>query len=406
MKLPLRIAVISDLHVGVSARARDLCPSDSNAPETGYRQKFLAFIATARLSADYLVLPGDVSNHATPEEVSLASDVVIEIAAALGVAMDRVFFVPGNHDVDWSVMSGKGDPTGLRMGQRYDPINGRDWVFSEIISRSAESLLEDPYFSVWEDEDVVAIGYNSSSHDGPTTSVHHGLISNESLSLLDSKLDSLDLSPARLRLFLVHHHPVQYSDPIPNEPDFSAMTNAGNLLRLLARRRFDLVIHGHKHSPRFETHIIDSAFPLAILCAGSFAAILDTRWSGFVNNQFHLIEVNGRDGANETIYGIVSSWTYLCGRGWLASQPNNGIPHISPFGTYMLPGELRTALEPIVGSLLETKSFVEWSEVLKGAPRLKHLKPERVVEVLDYLATRLSFRRHGTPPDEVILLKE
>ncbi len=404
MKKELRIAVVSDMHVGEKARARDFCPGASTAPETGYRERFLDFVKDADLHADYLILPGDVSNKASPAEFALASDIVQEIAQAFGVDRERVIYVPGNHDVDWAVMAAD-DPTGFRRSQRYAPLQGEQWMFREILSRSPRPLTEEPYFSVWEYDDLVVVGYNSSSHDEPSASVHHGLISTESLGELGACLDALDLTKERLKLFLVHHHPVQYSDPIPNEPDFSAMTNAGNLLKLLRQKHFDLVVHGHKHCPRFETYIIDSGFPLAILCAGSFSSVLDTRWSGYVNNQFHMIDVDGRDSDNACIFGVVRSWTYLCGKGWTESQQNNGIPHASPFGTYLLPETLKATIEPLLRERLEKGDYVEWRDVVEAMPQLKHLQPERVIEVLDALAINLSFRRHGSPPDEVVLLK-
>lgn len=406
----LHIAVLSDFHVGEKARSRDLCPGDaSTAPETGYRERFLAFLKDSKITADYLVLPGDVSNRAKPEEFALASEVVLEIAEALEVPAHKVIYVPGNHDVDWEVMKLGHDPTGFRKGQRYEPMNGESWVFHEVIGRSTGSLIQAPYFAIWDYHDLLVVGYNSSFHDDPNVSVHHGLIANESLTRLEEELEAREAGATKakkkLRIFLVHHHPVQYSDPIPNEPDFSAMTNAGNLLKILRRKHFDLVIHGHKHSPRFETHIVDSGFPLAILSAGSFSSILDTRWSGYVNNQFHIIEVEGRDDVTDCIYGEVNSWTYLCGRGWLESQPNNGIPHISPFGTYLLPASLKAALEPLLKKRFKDSDYAEWRDIVKALPHLRHLQPERAVEVLDDLAPKLSFKRHGTPPDEVILLK-
>jgi UDP-2,3-diacylglucosamine pyrophosphatase LpxH len=404
----VKIAVISDLHVGRGARARDLCPYPrDDMREEGFTDTFVEFVKEGRLSADYLILPGDVSDRAQPDELSLASDVLLRVAKALNVRQSRVLFVPGNHDVDWSVMPLPGSTaSGFRKSQRFAALANPEWFFGKILRRSRMKIIETPHLALWDFPDLVVVGYNSSWHDSPDVAIHHGLISNEDLVYLDERLGRMELLPNKLRVFLVHHHPLQYSDPIAEEPDFSVMVNADNLLALLQRRQFDFLVHGHKHAPRFRTHISDTSFPLAILGAGSFSAQLDTRWSGYVNNQFHLVEIHGRDSESGCTFGLIKSWTYLCGQGWLESQKNNGIRHLLPFGTYLLPQELRNSVRPVLRELFRNRDYVEWREVVQRLPRLQHLPPDRIVETLDAIAEQEGFRRHGEPPDGIILLKE
>ena len=122
---PIKLAVISDIHAGEGARARDLCPTSvktrTSILDDDYQDKFFKFVSDNHLAADYLVLPGDVTHKAHPEEVQLASEFVVAAAKALSIKETNIIFVPGNHDVDWSVMS-LPDATGLRRKQRYDPI--------------------------------------------------------------------------------------------------------------------------------------------------------------------------------------------------------------------------------------------------------------------------------------------
>jgi len=81
-----------------------------------------------------------------------------------------------------------------------------------------------------------------------------------SLDWLDNELGKmLQHEPSQLRLFVVHHHPIQYSEPYPDIPafvDFSILSNAGNLHALLRKHNFDILIHGHRHVPKFESHTI------------------------------------------------------------------------------------------------------------------------------------------------------
>ena len=110
----MNIAVMSDLHVGLASRAKDLCPEPlrtqrkqydrfNKKSESLYREQFIQFVQHDGIIADYLVLPGDLTNQATPQEVQIASEFILQAADALHVQNDRIFFAPGNHDVDWSV---------------------------------------------------------------------------------------------------------------------------------------------------------------------------------------------------------------------------------------------------------------------------------------------------------------
>ncbi len=403
----INIAIVSDLHIGSKARANDLCPEmNAEAVDTDYRRRFAQFVRRVKLTANYLVIPGDVSDCAKPNEFTLASEVVGQIAPSLGVRLKHVLFIPGNHDVDWSVM--RADPTdrtGVRRQQRYDPLRQSTKLFRRILRQGRPSLLEEPYFTVWEFSDLVAVGYNSAWHDDPAKSNHYGLIHNDAIAALEECFAGLDLSPSRVRMFIVHHHPVQYSDPVPDDPDFSIMVNAGGLVDLLHKHHFDLMVHGHKHAPNFRIHRTNARHPLVIVGSGSFSARLDTRWSGHVSNQFHVLYVAGRDADSECIFGTFESWAYLCGRGWGPSQPSNGIRHKLPYGTYIGEPELKKALRPVIGERLKRRDYVEWSAIVAELPSLQHLPPDTLTDVLDGLGSELRFRRHGQPPDDFILLR-
>jgi UDP-2,3-diacylglucosamine pyrophosphatase LpxH len=402
---PLVLAVLSDLHVGIGARAQDLRPDDlSRSLESGYKKKFLAFLRQQSIRADYLILPGDVSHMAGPSEFKLASELVTDVAKQLDVPQKRILFVPGNHDVDWSVLRAS-DSTGFRKSQRYEPLNHHEWIFCKIMQRGKPGVLEKPHFSLWKFDDILAVGYNSSWDDDPAKSVHHGMISDDHLGELEEQLKKTDLSSPRLRLFLVHHHPIQYSDPVGDPPDFSIMVNAERLLTVLHRYNFDLVIHGHKHKPSFGTYSVSSSSPLVVLCSGSFSALLDTRWSGLVNNQFHLIYVEGRDQELQNAYGRVESWTYLCASGWIPSKSHNGIRHIEPFGTYLQPQELKKTLKPMLQAELHHREYLEWSTIVKSLPRLKYVPPDRAADVLRSLAAELGYVLRGETLEDLILLR-
>lgn len=404
---PIKLAIISDLHVGRSARSIDLCPHEnSKAVETGFRDKFLSFLKKNSITADYIIIPGDITDEADPNEFELASSFIYDIADKLGVISNNIVFVPGNHDVNWPVLKiNPNDKTGVYNGLRYLPLLNENLLFSKALNNASCNLTNLPYISIWEYENAVIVGLNSSWNDDPAISIHHGIVAPESIEELKNKLERIDLSLPRLKIFVVHHHPVPYSDPLPSMPDFSIMTNAPNLLKLLQTNQFDFLIHGHKHAPHFDSLSISCGFPIGILAAGSFSSILDTRWSGCVNNQFHIIEVDGRDSTNKSTFGKVCSWSYTNASSWTCSQYHNGIHPRIPFGTYVQPNILAVHLQSIISEGFLDKNYITWSEVTNKFADYSFIPHDIIIQVLDKLSTIIGYKRHGVPPDEIILLK-
>lgn len=401
----LKLAVISDIHVGLEARARDLCPEPLKTDRKGsikfnsktdnsFRNGFVQFVKNhlPPITADYLILPGDLTCRAKPQEVEIASQFVLQAADALSVPHENILFVPGNHDVDWALF----DPTdthGVRWNQRYGAIGFEKFHFRQIIRRGTGDVLASPHFTIWDLPDLFAVGYNSASHDKPLSKdkAHHGLADPEHLDALRAQLDKRALSDDRLRLFLVHHHSLDFSNPIPRTPDFSLMTNAERLLGVLHEYGFDILVHGHKHHPRFETHSTQTYPHLPVLCSGSFSVELDTEWAGTVDNQFHVITVDGRTGPDDRISGILTSWSKNHAKGWIPSEEStSGIHHIIPFGSYVMPTELDARLEPFIRQWLSIHDHILWKNVVQKFPDLQHLPLNSAIAAFKRMEQRLN----------------
>ena len=398
----IKLAVMSDFHVGLEARAKDLCPEPPAIPrkdlkrynakiDDAYREKFIQFVEREQITADYLVLPGDITNSADPREVQLASEFVLQAADVLAVPQDKIVFAPGNHDADWSVFDSD-DDTGVRWGQRYHPIGHQDFHFRELINQGEGDVLASPHFIAWEFDDLLVVAYNSASHDTPMAkeAAHHGLADPQHFDAIREYLRGVTPSDECVRLFLVHHHMVDFSEPIPRTPDFSLMTNAENLLSLLHENGFDLLIHGHKHHPRFDTHTTQTYPHLPILCSGSFSVEIDTRWAGTIDNQFHLVTVDGRAGSENLITGNITSWTNNHARGWMPSEESSsGIHHIIPFGSYVMPDELDARLEPFIRQWLTQHDHILWRQIVEAFQDLEHLPLNSAIAAFERMRQRL-----------------
>lgn len=417
----MKIAVISDFHVGAEARSRDLCPESDHEwdglCDEKYRARFMSFVKDENIAADYLIIAGDVTNRAKNDEFKIASDFIIEAAKAFSVSDDRIVLVPGNHDMDWSSMPPfrtEGSPN----RHRYAAFLDEQHRFKSIMDSGRGSLLESPYFSIWNFKELIIVGYNSAHHDKPNKPVaegehpeiHHGLIDRDHINILRAELSEIEGFSSKIKLFLVHHHVVQYSHPdVTLDP--SIMVNAEDLKRFLCEFEFDLLVHGHKHMPRFTTETHDGSAEVAILCAGSFSAKVHTNWTGFVGNQFHLIDIVERDAEENLVLGQVYSWAFDCAKGWMPSSEKNwGISPVESFGSYIRPTKLLEVIRPIIqNKLIENDGFVSWKEVTQANGRLKFLRKSTALKVIDDLAKELQltvYQRDADMLNRVTLIKQ
>ncbi|MCY1032644.1 metallophosphoesterase [Corallococcus sp. BB11-1] len=91
---PIRILHLSDLHVGAGQDPINLLEpllTDLRDREDG--------LGVERV--DYLVISGDITNRATPEEFEQAREFVSQLIHELGLTSERCIIVPGNHDLHW-----------------------------------------------------------------------------------------------------------------------------------------------------------------------------------------------------------------------------------------------------------------------------------------------------------------
>lgn len=152
----MKIAILSDLHIGIEAKSQDLCPiglvkkcdkARFRVKSTNYIPEFIKFLKSNKISADYLLVPGDVTDAGHPVAVELASAVLEKVRLALGVKSAKMIFVPGNHDVDWG-MQDKKDTTGIKWGLRYAAFQSSRYVFSAINKRGIGDLWDGGFYKV------------------------------------------------------------------------------------------------------------------------------------------------------------------------------------------------------------------------------------------------------------------
>ncbi len=397
----MKIAILSDLHVGPSAKAQDLCPIECAGDLSKYHEKvenyiqdFNDFLTYENITADYLFVPGDITQDAHPMEMKLASEFLSGVQKRLGIADDHLLFVPGNHDADWNMYDST-DKTGIKWENRYLALRSSKFIFDSINRRpnAKGDLLSAPFFfKVWEFDDLIVVGYNSASRDTKETKVHCGDIVRENLAELESVLKSLPQEgDSRVRIGLLHHHLRNFPLPKPSDRDYSIASNGEDFIELLRKYHFDFIVHGHRHHSYFAAR----AMPMPILAAGSFSAILDTSLAQLATNQFHIVEIV-KDSSQEAV-GVVRSWSNTV-LGWSRSEENKlsrCLGYERPFGKTLSSKEMADKIVAVFDNVLRRNlpCFTWKGEILRECHEISYIV-EAVNDIIDWCRQNICPRYH------------
>ena len=407
----ISVAVISDLHVGSGSRATDFSlPGSSVSSIDNYLDRYKSFVSSNNIKANYLLVPGDITNRAGVLEFELASRRIVEIAECLGVPESKILFCPGNHDIDWETikaLSVLGHPEDQIIKSKYFNFHSAGNIFIKNIGAATGRFDVAPYLVDWEFDDLVVFSLNTAVFDDPDRKPHCGEVRPEQIDAID-KILSARLNPDKLKIFMFHHHPIQYLDSTFNIPDFSIMSNAAGLLNLLAKHQFDFVVHGHKHIPRFNMEIKNAGHPLSILCAGSFCAFLDNRYFDSVGNNFHLVEFHDRCGSSNYARGVVKTWTFFQGKGWTPSLPSPGIESQQYFGAFQPRPVLVETLRVRLEEHFKIAQYLKWDEFVLRNPDLRYYTNDALRQAIEDVSGILGITPHAMEEsnlDKLVILK-
>ncbi|EIO5089043.1 metallophosphoesterase [Vibrio cholerae] len=406
----MKIIIISDLHVGDAAVSNEFAVgSSTNAVKNRFLDELRQLAKHEKICADYIVVAGDITNRATKEEFELASRRLKEIATIVGVEQSSVFFVPGNHDGNWSeeeISMTAQENINITIERKYNNLRFNDF-FKECLERAHWGCYyKEPYFAIWSDEKLNVIGVNCSAFDHYDKKPHHGVIRKQDLKVLDAKLQELQIANSdKINLMVVHHHPIQQPDLPFDRADHSILQNAAILMEIASKHNVNFIVHGHKHIPRLAQYSDEYLHPINILCAGSFSARLDDRWFQGVPNTIHQIEIDKVCDVNKTPLGRVVSWSHNTGHGWTKDESINGIPHKEFFGNRMSPVELKKQLKESIERFFEIQTHVKWSELSNHCADIIYTSRKLLEKTIVDLSSEIGFTIHRTPgQDELFIL--
>ncbi len=407
----IRMAVISDLHVGSGTKAKDFSlPGSDIASVDNYLDKFKDFVNKEDIRADYLLVPGDITHRAGKDEFSLAAKNIELIAEALGVDRGKIVFCPGNHDVHWDTaeqMASLGHTEPYLTKSKFLNLTSEPRLFGNNMGLGQGRFDEYPFFVTWEFDNVVFFSLNTAVFDGRDRRPHCGEVKPDQLAAIDAELSSISTG-SKLKVCLFHHHPIQYLERTFTEPDFSIMVNAVGLLDLLSKHQVDFIVHGHKHIPRFKMEINTSGHPLSILCAGSFSAYLDNKYFESVGNRFHVIQFDERCPLSNFARGTVNTWTFFLGSGWTRSTRGPDAERQHNFGAFLPRPQLIERLSVALSEILGVTDYATWESFLDAYPEFKYHTNESLRAALKLVGQQSDLVMHEIESlnlDQLVILK-
>jgi 3',5'-cyclic AMP phosphodiesterase CpdA len=246
----LKLLHLSDTHFGAHHFEAPPTPSGANASNAGYPTLFETIQRdVVAASPDAVLVSGDLTQSARPSEFKRASQLLTELAKLVGGA-DRIFVVPGNHDVDYTAADSNerwGAYCGFYNNFFQNPANTiakRSFVSSETADAFSQVIDRSDTLG------LVVVEVNSSSFVAKgSPDEHRGQVTAEALGSIEASLQGISQLNDCVRIAIIHHHPVLL--PIFAEPNrqYDAVLNSGHLMRILRFHGFHAIVHGHKHYP-------------------------------------------------------------------------------------------------------------------------------------------------------------
>ncbi|HLL06699.1 MAG TPA: metallophosphoesterase [Myxococcaceae bacterium] len=285
---PLRVLHLSDLHVRADADVDALLQplvADLRDTREGLGLRAL----------DYLVISGDLTERALPEEFEQARRFVSGLIEKLGLTAQRCIIVPGNHDLSWDEehlyhfrMKRQVRPGQLQPGSY---VEKEDWLlirdeeryplrFQNFSKFFYHPLMQQEFPRPYQEQGLVStfpesglqfLAFNSAweidEHFPRRASLHAGAVS-RALLRADEQLEQVRAtgklpSERSLLRLAVWHHPITGGDMM-------ADVSFGERLRQADVR---LCLHGHVHEERADVlHHLHPSRRMHVLGTGSFGA--------------------------------------------------------------------------------------------------------------------------------------
>lgn len=339
-----------------------------------------------KITANYLLCPGDITTHAEQESLKVAWGELIELGEKLEVSL--MACATGNHDVSSRIneiehknpVHDLDNPPdlfeNLKLLEPEYPLLFYPKKSQACFHRQKKIHYFGADFVIHEDEFCRIVIFNSCArHLNDNKTYERGIIAKSTLVELKKQLD--DFSDRKINIFLCHHHPVSHSQEGSGNYDF--ILGGEDLMNLLQDFGDWIVIHGHKHEGRIIYSQSNSGASAVIFSASSIGAVLTNQKLDKYRNQFYLLEIEL--GVKGPPLGSIKVWNWYLSKGWQeAKEMQVGLSSGVGFGERRHEDELAEKISDNIGN--EVKS---WEELVLQCKFIKNMTPGTLVKVLKKL---------------------
>jgi len=310
----IKIAVISDMHCMHSSSedpkgsvSTYLYSDDVGKSETRHPVKALKnLIFSKELTADILLCPGDIANRADKQGL-ITGWAHTEKIRKLLKAKYTVATI-GNHDIE----SRNED-----LGNVFLDLQVLDPEYP-IPSDLKDNNYWSSGYSFVEIDNILILNINSCFFQSNSKTAKKSKIDIIQLEAIGKELAQRDIKSFQHKVVLIHHHPIAHSNL--DYEDVDQLDKGDDLITLVKKHGFQLILHGHKHDARLTVH---KSIP--IFCAGSFSSLMNVT-DLKSDNTFHIIHLSENEPK-----GFIESWIYAPQEGWVV-RSDTRFPCFTGFG--------------------------------------------------------------------------
>jgi len=385
----LRIAVLTDLHA-FAGKSGDGAPSwlalgeDQGNARSNPFASLSSLVERENLTADIVMCCGDMGDKASPEGQQYVWREVGALKEQLGAS--EALGTAGNHDLDSRFQHTSFDAKG-QIQALSPPF--------PVSERSAWLEYWAQNYTILEHLGARIVLLNSAAYHGyaknpSSPEYEHGRVSDRTLEALMKDLKERGEYAANV--LVCHHHP--FKNDVIKIPDYSQMENGDRLINELSTSLTGpwLIIHGHKHMPRVFYAPGGNSAP-AIFSAGSFSARLYPEYMDLARNEFYILDLQIplQPGLETSVKGIINTWQWSFGNGWVKPTAGKGLGPSAAFGTRAEVGAVAAELAQSLMAGYSGKS-VSWDDVIRLNPRVRYLIPEDLKQLLHILNSSYQIR--------------
>jgi 3',5'-cyclic AMP phosphodiesterase CpdA len=285
-----KIMHVSDLHLGKDLVWRSL---RRFRPWWGFvdqRTTDGLVAAINDLKPDYIVLSGDIVNKARKGTFKKAASYLRDVFQRAHFPIgERLLIVPGNHDVGIYRKATRDNAKRLHRYRRF---------LMDLYGEDDPEARRERFFHTDTAKQVIFVCMDSTLKSGRPLA--EGQIDPPQRNWMSEELTkkAADLG-GRYRSFVkvavFHHHCVEIKETAPSGNRFMQLLDAGDVMHLLQKHEFQIVLHGHRHFPHQKPEYRSDSGVLTVMGAGTTLCIFPGEQEGWGNN-FNWIVVSPEDG--------------------------------------------------------------------------------------------------------------